>query len=94
MEFKLRFFGSVLGYFWQLMRPLMLFGILYAVFTQFVKLGEAFGLAAWRCESVEDFGRHLTHAMSLDRPSLIVLPIDYSIDVAISEELGTETVAT
>ena len=26
-------------------------------------------------------------------PSLIVLPIDYSIDVAISEELGTETVA-
>jgi acetolactate synthase-1/2/3 large subunit len=58
----------------------------------FVKLGEAFGLAAWRCESVEDFGRHLSHAMSLDRPSLIVLPIDYSIDVAISEELGEETV--
>jgi hypothetical protein len=27
-------------------------------------------------------------------PTLIVLPIDYSIDVAISEELGTETVAT
>ena len=26
-------------------------------------------------------------------PSLIVLPIDYSLDVAISEELGTETVA-
>jgi ABC-2 type transport system permease protein len=40
MEFKLRFFGSVLGYFWQLMRPLMLFGILYVVFTQFVRLGE------------------------------------------------------
>jgi ABC-2 type transport system permease protein len=39
MEFKLRFFGSVLGYFWQLMRPLLLFGVLYAVFTQFVKLG-------------------------------------------------------
>jgi ABC-2 type transport system permease protein len=40
LEFKLRFFGSVLGYFWQLMRPLMLFGILYTVFTQFVRLGE------------------------------------------------------
>ncbi len=40
LEFKLRFFGSVLGYFWQLMRPLMLFGILYVVFTQFVKLGD------------------------------------------------------
>jgi ABC-2 type transport system permease protein len=39
MEFKLRFFGSVLGYLWQLMRPLMLFGVLYVVFTQFVKLG-------------------------------------------------------
>jgi hypothetical protein len=30
----------VLGYFWQLMRPLMLFGILYVVFTQFVRLGK------------------------------------------------------
>jgi ABC-2 type transport system permease protein len=39
MEFKLRFFGSVLGYLWQLMRPLLLFGVLYVVFTQFVKLG-------------------------------------------------------
>jgi acetolactate synthase I/II/III large subunit len=58
----------------------------------FVRLGEAFGLAAWRCESVEEFGRHLAHALTLDRPSLIVLPIDYSIDVAISEELGEETV--
>jgi len=35
-DFKLRFFGSVLGYLWQLMRPLMLFGILYTVFTQFL----------------------------------------------------------
>jgi acetolactate synthase-1/2/3 large subunit len=32
--------------------------------------------------------------LRLDVPSLIVLPIDYSIDVAISEELGRETVAT
>ena len=32
-DFKLRFFGSVLGYFWQLMRPLMLFGVLYTLFT-------------------------------------------------------------
>ena len=40
MEWKLRFFGSVLGYAWQLMRPLMLFGVLYAVFTQFIRLGE------------------------------------------------------
>jgi ABC-2 type transport system permease protein len=39
LEWKLRFFGSVLGYLWQLMRPLMLFGVLYAVFTQFVRFG-------------------------------------------------------
>ena len=39
-EFKLRFFGSVLGYVWQLMRPLMLFGVLYLVFTEFVRIGQ------------------------------------------------------
>ena len=39
-EFKLRFFGSVLGYLWQLMRPLLLFGVLYFVFTQAIKIGE------------------------------------------------------
>jgi ABC-2 type transport system permease protein len=32
-DFKLRFFGSVLGYLWQLMQPLMLFGVLYTVFS-------------------------------------------------------------
>jgi acetolactate synthase I/II/III large subunit len=58
----------------------------------FVRLAESFGLPAFRCEAVEDLGRHLRHALGLDVPSLIVLPIDYSIDVAISEELGTETV--
>ena len=39
LEFRLKFFGSVLGYFWQLMRPLLLFGVLYVVFTEFVRLG-------------------------------------------------------
>ena len=38
-DFKLKFFGSVLGDLWQLMRPLMLFGVLYLVFVQFVRLG-------------------------------------------------------
>ena len=32
-EWKLRFFGSVLGYLWQLLRPLLLFGVLYTFFT-------------------------------------------------------------
>jgi len=39
LEFRLKFFGSILGYFWQLMKPLMLFGVLYVVFTEFVRLG-------------------------------------------------------
>ncbi len=38
MEWKLRYFGTALGYLWQLVRPLMLFGVLYVVFTQFVRL--------------------------------------------------------
>jgi acetolactate synthase I/II/III large subunit len=60
----------------------------------FVKLADAFGLPGWRCESAADFGERLRHALSLDEPSLIVLPIDYSLDVAMGEELGAETVAT
>jgi ABC-2 type transport system permease protein len=38
-DFKLRFFGSALGYLWSLMRPLMLFGVLYFVFTEVVRFG-------------------------------------------------------
>jgi ABC-2 type transport system permease protein len=38
-DFRLKFFGSVLGYLWQLMKPLLLFGVLYVVFTEFVRLG-------------------------------------------------------
>jgi acetolactate synthase I/II/III large subunit len=60
----------------------------------FVRMAESFGMPAWRCESVEDFPQRLREALAMDVPTLIVLPIDYSIDVAISEELGTETVAT
>ncbi len=40
-EFKLRYFGSVLGYLWTLLRPLMLFGVLYVVFTHVVRFGDA-----------------------------------------------------
>ncbi len=38
-DFKLKFFGSVLGYVWQLMRPLLIFGVLYVVFTKVISLG-------------------------------------------------------
>ncbi|HWF26636.1 MAG TPA: ABC transporter permease [Solirubrobacteraceae bacterium] len=36
---KLRFFGSALGYLWQLMRPLLLFGVLYVFFVKIAKVG-------------------------------------------------------
>jgi ABC-2 type transport system permease protein len=39
-DFKLTYFGSVLGYLWSLMRPLMLFGVLYVVFSEVVRLGD------------------------------------------------------
>ncbi|MFT4050202.1 MAG: ABC transporter permease [Solirubrobacterales bacterium] len=40
LDFKLKFFGSVLGYAWQLVRPLMLFAVLYVVFSQILRFGD------------------------------------------------------
>jgi ABC-2 type transport system permease protein len=39
-EFKLRYFGSALGYLWSLMRPLLFFGVLYFFFTKVVRIGK------------------------------------------------------
>jgi ABC-2 type transport system permease protein len=39
-NYKLTYFGSALGYVWSLMRPLLLFGVLYVVFSQIVRFGE------------------------------------------------------
>lgn len=38
-DFKLRYQGSILGYLWSLLRPLLLFGVLYVVFTHVIRLG-------------------------------------------------------
>jgi ABC-2 type transport system permease protein len=38
-DFKLRYQGSALGYAWSLLRPLLIFVILYIVFVKFLKLG-------------------------------------------------------
>lgn len=38
-DFKLRYQGSVLGYLWALLRPLMMFAILYIVFAKLLKFG-------------------------------------------------------
>jgi ABC-2 type transport system permease protein len=39
-DFKLKFFGSFLGYLWQLMNPLLLFGVLFVVFSFALNLDE------------------------------------------------------
>jgi ABC-2 type transport system permease protein len=39
-DFRMKFFGSVLGYLWQLVQPLMLFGVLYTVFSLFLSIDE------------------------------------------------------
>src|SRR3989344_8140867 len=55
-DFKLRYQGSMLGYAWSLLRPLLLFLILYVVFVKFLKIGEGvphfpvyllFGIVVW-----------------------------------------------
>lgn len=55
-DFKLRYQGSVLGYAWSLLRPLLIFLILYVVFVKFLRLGEGvphypvyllFGMVIW-----------------------------------------------
>lgn len=55
-DFKLRYQGSVLGYAWSLLKPLLMFGILYIVFVKFLRIGGAipnypvyllFGIVLW-----------------------------------------------
>ena len=55
-DFKLRYQDSVLGYIWSLLRPLLIFVILYLVFVKFLKLGNGvphypvyllFGIVVW-----------------------------------------------
>lgn len=55
-DFKLRYQGSLLGYAWSLLRPLLLFLILYIVFVKFLKIGNSiphypvyllFGMVLW-----------------------------------------------
>ena len=39
-DFKLRYQGSILGYLWALLRPLMMFAILYFVFSVLLPIGQ------------------------------------------------------
>ena len=39
-DFKLRFYGSVLGYAWTLVRPFAFFGVIYVVFAEILDAGQ------------------------------------------------------
>lgn len=42
-QWKLRFFGSALGYLWQLVRPLLMFTVLWVFFTKLAHVGQGKG---------------------------------------------------
>lgn len=57
-DFKLRYKSSLLGYFWTLFKPLMLFGVIYLVFTIFLQnplqnyaIYLLLGIVLWTCFS-------------------------------------------
>jgi ABC-2 type transport system permease protein len=54
-DFKLRFYGSVLGYVWTLARPFLFFGVIYFVFTEIVGLDK----------NVPNYGVYILFAMVL-----------------------------
>jgi acetolactate synthase-1/2/3 large subunit len=60
----------------------------------FVALAQSFGMPAWRCEAADQLASLLREALGKPGPSLITVPIDYSVDIALTSELGTETIAT
>jgi ABC-2 type transport system permease protein len=39
-EFKVRYFGSVLGYLWSLFRPLLFFGVIYFFFVKILRIAK------------------------------------------------------
>ncbi len=59
-----------------------------------VALAGAFGLPAARAVSAGHFAQCLARFLSLDRPSVLVVPVDYSIDIAAATGLGEETAPT
>jgi len=51
-EFKLRYYGSALGYVWSLMRPLLFFGVLYVFFVKIVDIARGPYYGAYLLTSV------------------------------------------
>ncbi|MEK6277760.1 MAG: ABC transporter permease [Actinomycetota bacterium] len=97
-QFKLRYYGNVLGYFWTLAKPLLLFGVLYVAFTEFVRFGggiehyaayliTAIVLYTYFSETTVDCVTSLVDKEQLIRKipmPLLAIPLSLSLDAAIT----------
>jgi acetolactate synthase-1/2/3 large subunit len=54
----------------------------------FVQLARAFGLPAFPIAEADDFAPALTHALALNEPSIIAVPVDYAENHRLTETLG------
>ena len=53
-----------------------------------VQLAQAFGLRAFPIVEADDFAPALTHALTLEEPSIIAVPVDYAENHRLTETLG------
>ena len=56
-----------------------------------IKLAESFGWKASRCDRAEELRDHLRAALDHDGPALVVMPVDYSENMKLTERLGRLT---
>ncbi|TMB98808.1 MAG: acetolactate synthase large subunit, partial [Chloroflexi bacterium] len=54
----------------------------------FIKLGQAFDIPAFQIETADDFAKALRQALTLDGPSVIAVPVDYTENHRLTETLG------
>jgi ABC-2 type transport system permease protein len=97
-QFKLRYYGNVLGYFWTLAKPLLLFGVLYVAFTEIVRFGGgiehyaaylimAIVLFNYFSEATGDCVTSLVEKEGLIRKipmPLLAIPLSISLDAALT----------
>lgn len=106
-DWKVRFYGSALGYVWTLLRPLMLFGIVYLVFSEVVDAGagvEFYGVILLLAMMLYFFFSEVTGAgvtSMVDRESLLrkvgfpraVVPLSVALVAAMNLALNLVVLA-
>jgi len=56
-----------------------------------IKLADAFDCKGIRCENATDLPAALTEAFAANTPTILVVPIDYSENMKLTERLGEIT---